>query len=111
MTDEVERPAMLKVLLGAINVTVFSAISSDSDATGVCVNPGSIRSQCISSEIITIFCFRQISARRVSSSGVQTLPTGLWGFDIIIIFVLLSIPLARESKSIDQVPSDSVNLL
>ena len=77
MTDEVERPARLNVLLGAINVTVFSAIFSESDAIGVWVNPGSTRSQCISSEMIRILFFRQISARLLSSSGVHTLPTGL----------------------------------
>ena len=45
MTVEVDRPARLNVLLGAIQVIVFSAISSESVATGVWLKPGKTRSQ------------------------------------------------------------------
>ena len=39
ITDDVERPARLNVLLGAIQVIVFSAIFSESDAKEYDVNP------------------------------------------------------------------------
>ncbi len=38
-------PAILKVLLGAMQVTVFRDISSDKVAIGVYLNPGNTRSQ------------------------------------------------------------------
>ena len=37
MTSEVNMPARLKVLLGAMQVMVFCAMSSDRVATGVCL--------------------------------------------------------------------------
>jgi hypothetical protein len=40
MTFEVDNPARLKVLLGAMQVIVLSPISSDRVANGVCMKPG-----------------------------------------------------------------------
>ncbi len=67
MTDDVERPARLNVLLGAMHVTVMSATSSEIVASGVWVKPGRMRSQWISSERISILFSRHISARIFSS--------------------------------------------
>lgn len=73
------RPAMLKVLLGAVQVTECRRNSSFSEANGMWRWPSSVRSQWISSDMTVTPCRRQIFPRRVSSSAVQARPAGLWG--------------------------------
>ena len=89
------RPARLKVLLGAMQVVVTAAISGETEAMQVCLWPSSIRSEWISSEMISTPWRRQISPIVRSSSGVHTRPTGLWGLQRMKNLQ----PLAFSSKS------------
>jgi len=43
--EEVDSPARLNVLLGAIQVTVTAAAFSETDASGTCFIPGNNRSE------------------------------------------------------------------
>ena len=78
-TVEACRPARLKVLVPEMPVTTYWAISGERVAVGVCFFPWKIRSEWISSENSMTWCFMHSSAIRRSSSGVHTMPRGLWG--------------------------------
>ena len=56
-----------------------AAIPGETEAMQVCLWPSSIRSEWISSEMISTPWRRQISPIVRSSSGVHTRPTGLCG--------------------------------
>jgi len=99
MVYEVDNPAMLKVLLGAMQTMAWRAASSETIHQGVWRYPLYIRSLWISSDTTMIRCRLQISAKASSSSLFQTIPPGLWGLQRISIVVCSSIMVSRSSKS------------
>ena len=98
---EVFIPARLKVLLGAVQTTIRSAYSGATFMIGMNVTPRRIRSQWISSQMIHLSYFLQISTVFLSSSSVQTRPVGLCGLHTTrTLFAGSAIFLSRSSKSI-----------
>src|SRR5665647_2942109 len=99
MTNEVESPAMLNVLLGAMQTMQLAASCPEILGNGRCLYPENTRSEWISSDIIKTLFSKQISPNFESSSLFHTLPTGLWGLHKISSRVCLSILPIRSSKS------------
>ena len=77
ITAAVCKPAILKHLVGAIQVMLISAQSSDAAANGTYDFPGAVMSQCISSDMTVTLCFLQSAPIFASSSFVQMIPHGL----------------------------------
>ncbi|MPN32677.1 hypothetical protein SDC9_180157 [bioreactor metagenome] len=102
MTADVESPAMLKVLLGAIVVSEMAAAFSERDASGVCFAQGKTMSEWISSATMRAFRSAQRSTIRASSSLVHTRPTGLCGEQRNIMVTDGSSLRSRSSKSISK---------
>ena len=84
-------PGMLNVLLGAIRVMVFIAISCDNAAVGMCSRPSMIKSQWISSEQITMPFSTHTVAIRSSSARFFNRPVGLCGWQRMHILLRPSI--------------------
>ena len=97
-------PAMLKVLVGAWKVILFSRAASLTEANGMCLCPKMAMSQCISSLMTRIFLFLQKSASLTSVLRSQHIPAGLWGLQRMRMRHLSSAILSRLSKSISYVP-------
>ena len=102
------RPARLKVLVPEMPVTTYRAASGDTVAVGVCFLPWKIRSEWISSENRTTWCFMHSSTMRRSSSGVQTMPRGLWGLHSRNRSASSSLA-SKSAQSISHLPSFSTN--
>src|SRR5262245_10193372 len=86
--------AALKVML-LLTTALFGSV-----ANGVYLTPLFAKSQWISSERTTTRRRRQISPRRIRSSGDQTLPVGFCGLQRMSALVSLLIRRSKSSKSI-----------
>src|SRR5436853_6484392 len=97
-----------KDLLAALNVMLlFTTALFGSVANGVYLFPLVTKSQWISSASTTTRRRRQISPRRVRSSGDQQLPVGFWGLQRMNTFVSWLMRRSKSSKSIEYRPATS----
>ena len=100
-------PAMLKVFVGAIQVTLISLHVSDAVANGTYSFPGSVRSQCISSEMTVTPYFAHSSPTWASVSLSQIFPAGFCGLQSIMRLVCGSASFASRSSKSMAYPSPS----
>src|SRR6058998_887592 len=93
-------------LLAALNVMLlFTTALFGSVANGVYLTPLLTKSQWISSARTTTRRRRQISPRRVRSSGDHMLPVGFCGLQRMNAFVSWLMRRSKSSKSIEYFPS------